>query len=187
MPVTWTSPGNFSTGRPGSGHADQPDAIPSASPVDRRRSPVPPPSDRGQRQQRRYAKAFTPRAWPVERRDHNRAPLHPLDIKFLADLRWMGETGPWAVPVHSIGARHGHAATSPEPCPARRGPVPATKTSHGAAIAHALRTRWWPRFLLAGLVLAVVGVTLLSGVAQAAVAFLGVLVFLEIFKRLAIG
>jgi hypothetical protein len=50
-----------------------------------------------------------------------------------------------------------------------------------------LRTRWWPRFLLAGLVLAVVGVTLLSGVAQAAVAFLGVLVFLEIFKRLAIG
>ena len=32
MPVTWTSPGNSSTARPGSGGADRPDAIPSASP-----------------------------------------------------------------------------------------------------------------------------------------------------------
>ena len=56
-------------------------------------------------------------------------------------------------------------------------PVPATKTSHGAGVARTLRSRWWPRFLLAGVVLAVVGVTLLSGVAQAAVALLGVLVF----------
>jgi len=56
--------------------------------------------------------------------------------------------------------------------------VPGAKTSHGAALARTLRTRWWPRFALAGVVLAVVGVTLLSGAAQAGVALLGVTVFL---------
>jgi hypothetical protein len=40
MPVTWTSPGNFSTARPGSGSADRPDAIPSVSTIDRGRSPA---------------------------------------------------------------------------------------------------------------------------------------------------
>ena len=32
MPVIWTSPGNFSTARPGSGRADRPDAIPFRQP-----------------------------------------------------------------------------------------------------------------------------------------------------------
>jgi hypothetical protein len=41
-----------------------------------------------------------------------------------------------------------------------------------------LRTHWWPRFALAGLVLAVIGVTLLGGAAQALVALLGVTVVL---------
>jgi hypothetical protein len=44
-------------------------------------------------------------------------------------------------------------------------------------MARTLRTRWWPRFLVAGVVLAVVGVTLLSGSAQAIVGLLGVLTF----------
>jgi hypothetical protein len=56
--------------------------------------------------------------------------------------------------------------------------IPGAKTSHGAALARTLRARWWPRFALAGAVLAVIGVTLLSGAAQAGVALLGMTVFL---------
>jgi hypothetical protein len=37
-----------------------------------------------------------------------------------------------------------------------------------ARLERTLRTRWWPRFLLAGVLLIVVGATLLSGMAQAA-------------------
>ena len=39
-----------------------------------------------------------------------------------------------------------------------------------ARLARTLRTRWWPRFLLAGVLLVVIGTTLLSGVAEAWVA-----------------
>lgn len=39
-----------------------------------------------------------------------------------------------------------------------------------------LRTGWWPRFLLAGVLLVVVGATLLSGTAEAGVAGLGTLI-----------
>jgi hypothetical protein len=56
--------------------------------------------------------------------------------------------------------------------------VPAAKTSHAAILPRSLRTRWWPRCALAGAILAVVGVTLLSGAAQALVALLGITVFL---------
>lgn len=56
--------------------------------------------------------------------------------------------------------------------------VPAAKTSHGAGPACTLRTRWWPRCALAGAILALVGVTLLSGAVQALVALLGITVFL---------
>jgi hypothetical protein len=56
--------------------------------------------------------------------------------------------------------------------------VPAPKTSWGAGLARTLRTRWWPRFALTGVILAVVGVTLLSGTAQAGVALLGITVFI---------
>jgi hypothetical protein len=55
--------------------------------------------------------------------------------------------------------------------------VPAAKTSHAAGLARTLRTRWWPRCALAGAILAVVGVTVLSGAAQALVALLGITVF----------
>lgn len=50
--------------------------------------------------------------------------------------------------------------------------------SRAALVVRAVRTRWWPRFLLAGALLVVVGVALLSGVAQAAAGLLGVLIFL---------
>lgn len=45
--------------------------------------------------------------------------------------------------------------------------------SRGARLGRELRIRWWPRFFLVGVVLAVIGVTLLSGVAQLAVVCLG--------------
>ena len=64
--------------------------------------------------------------------------------------------------------------------PVMQGPaaVPGAKISHGAGLTRTLRTRWWPRFTLAGVVLAVIGITLLSGAAQALVALLGMTVFL---------
>jgi len=52
------------------------------------------------------------------------------------------------------------------------------KTSHGARLARTLRARWWPRFTLAGAVLAVIGATVLSGAMQAWVALVGITVFL---------
>ena len=66
----------------------------------------------------------------------------------------------------------------------RRGPeVPGTNaataapTSRGRSIMRTLRTAWWPRFLVAGVVLMVVGVALLSGAGQALVALGGAVVF----------
>jgi hypothetical protein len=63
--------------------------------------------------------------------------------------------------------------------PSRRDPamsggpaVPAARPTRGSSIARTLRTAWWPRFLVAGLVLVVVSATLLTGAAQA-LAFLG--------------
>ena len=56
--------------------------------------------------------------------------------------------------------------------------VPGGRTPRGARLARALRTRWWPRFTLAGAVLVVIGVTVLSGTAQAWVALLGITIFL---------
>jgi len=56
---------------------------------------------------------------------------------------------------------------APATKPARRRPGRLTRT---------LRTRWWPRFLLAGALLVVVGATLLSGVVQAWVVGSGVLI-----------
>jgi hypothetical protein len=56
---------------------------------------------------------------------------------------------------------------APASQPARRRPGRLTRT---------LRTRWWPRFLLAGTLLVVVGATLLSGVVQAWVVGSGVLI-----------
>ena len=46
----------------------------------------------------------------------------------------------------------------------------AARSARGSSIARTLRTAWWPRFAVAGLVLTAVGATLLSGTAQALVA-----------------
>ena len=44
-------------------------------------------------------------------------------------------------------------------------------------LARTFRTHWWPRFALAGLVLAIVGVTTLGGAAQAGAVLLGIAAF----------
>jgi hypothetical protein len=45
--------------------------------------------------------------------------------------------------------------------------APAAQTTRGSSILRTLRTAWWPRFLVVGVVLMIVGVTLLSSMAQA--------------------
>jgi hypothetical protein len=55
--------------------------------------------------------------------------------------------------------------------------APAAQPTRGSSIARTLRTAWWPRVLVAGLVLVIVGVTLLTGTAQALVTLGGAVVF----------
>jgi hypothetical protein len=58
-------------------------------------------------------------------------------------------------------------------------PVPGAPSRRRAGrVARTLRTRWWPRFLLAGVLLVVAGATLLSGAAEAWVVLAGALVLL---------
>jgi len=52
-----------------------------------------------------------------------------------------------------------------------------------ARLVRTLRTRWWPRFLLAGVLLVVAGVTLLSGAAQAWVVGAGAAIIVVIGLR----
>lgn len=54
--------------------------------------------------------------------------------------------------------------------------APAVQITRGSSIAQTLRTRWWPRFLVAGVILVIVGVTLLSGTAQGLVTLGGAVV-----------
>jgi hypothetical protein len=51
------------------------------------------------------------------------------------------------------------------------------RLTRGRSIVRTVRTRWWPRFLVAGAVLTVIGATLLSGAAQTLVAFGGMVIF----------
>jgi hypothetical protein len=55
--------------------------------------------------------------------------------------------------------------------------VPGAKNSSGANLARTLRARLWPRFALAGGVLAIAGVTMLSGGAQGGAVLGGIAVF----------
>ena len=57
--------------------------------------------------------------------------------------------------------------------------VPASKPARRrtARLARTLRTHWWPRFLLAGALLVIVSVTLLSGMAAALVGISGAAIF----------
>jgi len=58
-------------------------------------------------------------------------------------------------------------AVPPVPGPLGLPAVPAGKPAHrrGARLARTLRTSWWPRFFLAGVLLLIVAATLLSGAA----------------------
>jgi O-antigen/teichoic acid export membrane protein len=57
-----------------------------------------------------------------------------------------------------------------------------------ARLAWALRTRWWPRFLLAGGLLVVIGTTLLGGAAGAWVAGAGgAIIFISAFWLLSMS
>jgi hypothetical protein len=68
---------------------------------------------------------------------------------------------------------------APASKPARRRPGRLTRT---------LRTRWWPRFLLVGALLVVVGATVLSGVVQAWVVGSGaVIIFITSFWLLSLS
>src|SRR5436190_23476579 len=63
--------------------------------------------------------------------------------------------------------------TSPAGKPARR---------RTARLARALRTRWWPRFLLTGVLVVVIGATLVSGAAAPWVIFAGAaIIFMSLF------
>jgi hypothetical protein len=67
--------------------------------------------------------------------------------------------------------RRDSASPAVPPVPGAMGlpAVPASKPARRrtARLARTLRTRWWPRFLLAGALLVIVSVTLLSGAAAA--------------------
>jgi hypothetical protein len=55
--------------------------------------------------------------------------------------------------------------------------VPGARKSYGASLGRTLRTRLWPRFALVGVVLVVVGVTMLSAGAQGGAVLIGIAVF----------
>lgn len=58
----------------------------------------------------------------------------------------------------------------------------------GARVARTLRTRWWPRFLLTGAVVVVIGATLVSGAAAPWVIFAGAaIIFISLFSLLSMS
>ena len=83
-----------------------------------------------------------------------------------------------------LGGAHG-AGGAPVPGPLGLPAAPAVKPAHPQAtrLARTLRTRWWPRFLLAGVLLVVVGITLLSGAAGAWVVGAGAAIIFVIGLR----
>jgi len=82
------------------------------------------------------------------------------------------------------GDAHG-VSGAPVPGPLGLPAAPAGKPAHprAARLARTLRTRWWPRFLLAGVLLVVADVTLLSGAVQAWVVGAGAAVIFVIGLR----
>jgi hypothetical protein len=62
-------------------------------------------------------------------------------------------------------------------------PVPARNITHGSSIGRTIRVRQWPRVLVAGLVLVILGVTLVSSGPRPDVIFLGVMLILQAAAR----
>ncbi len=62
-------------------------------------------------------------------------------------------------------------------------PVLAGQVTHGSSIARTVRTRQWPRVLVAGLVLMILGVTLVPSEQRSGVIFLGVMLVLQAAAR----
>ena len=62
-------------------------------------------------------------------------------------------------------------------------PVLAGRMTRGSSIARTVRARRWPRVLVAGLVLVILGVTLVPGEPRPAVIFLGVMLVLQAAAR----
>jgi len=57
-----------------------------------------------------------------------------------------------------------------------------------AGLARVLRTRWWPRFLLTGTLVVVIGATLVSGAAASWVIFAGAaIIFTSLFGLLSMS
>lgn len=74
----------------------------------------------------------------------------------------------------SLPSHHRNTGAADTPA----GPLSRPGAARFPRLTRTLRTRWWPRYLLTGALLAVVGITLLSGAAQFVTFILGVLVFL---------
>src|SRR5262249_33693663 len=79
------------------------------------------------------------------------------------------------------------AAVPPVPGPLGLPAVPAGRPARrrAAPLARTLRTRWWPRFLLAGLLLVIIRATLLTRPAAAGVGISGVAVIIVAILRAA--
>jgi hypothetical protein len=84
------------------------------------------------------------------------------------DATYPNASGDWS--GHWRLRRRDGASTAMAPVPGALGlpAVPAGKPAHrrAARVARTLRTRWWPRFFLAGVLLVTVGATPLSGAAE---------------------
>ncbi len=61
--------------------------------------------------------------------------------------------------------------------------VPARRITHGNSIVRTMRVRQWPRVLVAGVVLVILGLTLLSKEPRSEVIFLGVMIVLQAAAR----
>jgi hypothetical protein len=62
-------------------------------------------------------------------------------------------------------------------------PVPAGQMTRGSSIARTVRVRWWPSVLVAGLVLVILGVTLVPGEQRPGMIFWGVMIVLQAAAR----
>src|SRR5713101_6853061 len=88
---------------------------------------------------------------------------------------------PWSPRISPLG--------QPEPSraagilPRRHTPVLAGRITRGSSIARTVRARRWPKVLVAGLVLVILGVTLMPSESRPGVIILGVIIVLQAAAR----